>query len=286
MRKSRRFFYLIVLVIFAALVQAAQSEAVGEQKKTIKIVGSSTVLPIATRSAEKFKKIHTDITITISPGGSGVGVKSTGNHLADIGMISREITSKEKRNFPNVDFMVYVIGRDAVACVISSEIYNSGVKTLSKEEMQKIYQGEIDNWKDVGGPDKEIFVIDKEFHRGTRHVFMAYVFDDKKARTPGADLIAGSNNEEQAKIANSDTAIGMLSYAWINKDVKGVGIEDGKEIIEPTIENIQNRTYPISRNLSLVTDGEPGGIVREFIDYILSPEGQKLVAESGYVAVK
>ncbi len=259
---------------------------VGAEKATIKMAGSTTVLPVAVRAAEKFMAVHPGINITINPGGSGVGAKSLGNGLVDIGMISRHITDEEIKNFPKIDFNVHVIGRDAVACVISSEIYDAGVKKLSREQIQKIYTGEIDNWKKVGGPDKSIFVIDKEAHRGTRHVFMAYIFGDENARTRGADLISGSNNEEQTKIALSDTAIGMLSHAWINKDVKGVGIEVNGPVIEPSIKNIKNGSYPISRNLSLITDGEPAGFAKEFIQYILSLEGQKIVEASGYVGIK
>ncbi|MGR3218443.1 MAG: phosphate ABC transporter substrate-binding protein [Candidatus Anammoxibacter sp.] len=255
-------------------------------KITIKLAGSTTVLPVVAKASERFTAIHPDVRITVNPGGSGVGVKSVGNGLVDIGMASRSIDDAEIKNFQNVDFNVHVIGKDAVACVISSEIYDAGVRTLSKEQIRNIYSGKIDNWKDVGGPDKEIFCIDKERHRGTRHVFMAYVFGDKTAKAPGADLVSGSNNEEQTKIALSDTAIGMLSVAWINNDVKGIGINVEGEIIEPTIGNIRNGTYPISRDLNLITNGEPEGLVKEFINYILKPEGQKIVEESGYVAIK
>jgi phosphate transport system substrate-binding protein len=128
-------------------------------------------------------------------------------------------------------------------------------------------------------------VIDKERHRGTRHVFMKYVFGDEKARAPGARLVTGSNNEEQSKIAQSDSAIGMLSIAWINADVVGVGIREGGEIIEPTLDNVRANRFPISRDLNLVTVGEPMGVVKEFLNFVVSPEGQKIVSESGYIPV-
>ena len=108
----------------------------------------------------------------------------------------------------------------------------------------------------------------------------------KMQRQPAADIITGSNNEEQSKIGGSDSAIGMLSYAWINKDVAGIGIQVDGKVIEPTIENIKNGLYPIARDLLLVTGGEPSGVVREFIDFIMSPEGQKIVEENGYVSIK
>lgn len=283
MKTRNRIVFFVIIILSIGLLYIPNLLA---EKITIKIAGSTTVLPVVAKAAEKFMTGHPDIRITVNPGGSGVGVKSAGNGLVDIGMASRDITDEEIKNFPEIDFKVHTIGRDAVACVVSSEIYDAGVKTLSREEIRKIYSGEIDNWKVVGGPDKEIFCIDKETHRGTRHVFMAYIFGDKKARAKGADLISGSNNEEQTKVALSDSAIGMLSQAWINEDVKGAGIEIDGKVIEPTLENIKNRTYPISRDLNIITNAEPNGFAKEFINYILSPAGQKIVEESGYVPIK
>ena len=128
-------------------------------------------------------------------------------------------------------------------------------------------------------------MVDKERHRGTRHVFMKYVFGDENARTPGVRLVTGSNNEEQSKIAQSDSAIGMLSLAWMNDDVVGIGIREGDEVITPTLENVRANRFPISRTLNFVIAGEPQGRVKEFLDFVMSPEGQKIVAESGYIPV-
>ncbi|MFQ5442615.1 MAG: phosphate ABC transporter substrate-binding protein [Thermodesulfobacteriota bacterium] len=286
MRYRLFFLFLIMIALLALLSAGLAKPSPLRAKEIIRIAGSTTVLPVVTRAAEKFMAAHPGVRITVNPGGSGVGVKSIGNGLVDIGMASRHITDEEKRNFSRVDFRVHVIGRDAVACVISSEIYDAGVMSLSREEIRKIYSGQIDNWKEVGGPDKKILVVDKELHRGTRHVFMAYVFGDEKARARGADLIAGSNNEEQTKLSLSDTAIGMLSRAWINKDVMGVGIKTDGRVIEPTLKNITNGVYPISRDLTLVTKGAPVGMVKKFIDYILSGEGQKIVEGSGFVPLR
>jgi len=250
---------------------------------SIRIAGSTTVLPVASKAAEKYMASHPGIRITVNPGGSGVGVKSIGRGTVDIGMVSREITDKEKKIFKGIDFHVLSFARDAVACVISGEVFQKGVTKLSKAQIRAIYSGKIKNWKEVGGPDREIFVIDKEAHRGTRNVFMEYVFGEKTPIARGADLVSGSNNEEQTKVSLSDSAIGMLSIAWINKDVRGVGIVEGDKVIEPTIKNIKNGSYPISRSLTFVTKGAPRGEVKAFLDYITGPAGRKIITESGYV---
>ncbi len=257
-----------------------------DKKTTIRIAGSSTIIPLATKAAEQFIYIHPSIDITVSPGGSGVGVKSAGNSLVDIGMVSREISEEERENLPKAHFELYLIGRDAVACVISSEIYEAGLHALSREQLQGIYSGEINNWKEVGGPDKEILCIDKESHRGARQVFMTYVFGDKEAQARGADLVVGSNNETQTKVALSDAAIAMVSFAWINADVKGIGVRMGEEIIQPSVENTKNSLYPISRNLFFVTNGKPSGVVKDYIDFVLSPQGQKIVEENGFISIQ
>ena len=254
----------------------------GQNKLTV--VGSTTVLPVVSRAAEKFSQEQA-VVITVNAGGSGVGVNSVGSARADIGMISRPISDQERRRFVAQKLQVHTIGRDAVACAISSEIYHAGVTALSKSQIRDIYLGVIKNWMEVGGPDRPIVVIDKERHRGTRHVFMKYIFGDETARAPGARLVTGSNNEEQAKIAQSDSAIGLLSVAWLNDQVAGVGIVDSGETISPTLENIQSGKYPISRDLNLVTRGAPQGLAKMFLEYIFGHEGQRIVADSGYVPI-
>ena len=116
---------------------------------------------------------------------------------------------------------------------------------------------------------------------------MEAVFGNKNAKAPGADIVLGSNNEEQTAIAQSNAAIGMLSLPWLNDKVRGlsIAIENGKTI-EPIRENVVNGTFPVVRDLILVTNGEPAGKTKEFIDYILSEEGQSIVEEAGYVRVK
>ncbi len=282
------FFRILISVVFFILFSAVSLSPgfAEDRREKIQVVGSTTVLPLVTRAAEVFAEEKKDaVAITVNSGGSGVGIHSSATGRADIGMASREISNKERERFKNSDLKTIVVGRDAVACVVSSEVYAAGVKALSRKQIRDIYLGKIKNWKDVGGPDREIVVIDKERHRGTRHVFMQYVFGDENARAPGARLVTGSNNEEQSKIAQSDAAIGMLSLAWINEDVVGIAILEGDEAIEPTLENVRANRFPISRNLNFVVAGEPEGIVREFVDFIISPKGQKMVKASGYVPV-
>ncbi|AXT18832.1 extracellular solute-binding protein [Flavobacteriaceae bacterium AU392] len=256
------------------------------RKEAIKIDGSTTVLPVVAQASEAYKIDHPDLTIIVNAGGSGVGVNQIGEEKIHIGMSSRDITETEIEKYPNVKFNTITIGKDAVVPVVSSEIYNSGVTALTLEQIAKIYKGDIKNWNEVGGPDSEILCIDKEKSRGTRHVFMKTVMGNKEADAPGADLVLGSNNEEQTALVQSDAAIGMLSNAWINEDVVGLSIifPDGS-IVEPSLKNIINGNFPITRDLYLIVNGEAQGATKDFIDFILSPEGQKIVIDEGYVSI-
>lgn len=257
-----------------------------DSEHLIRVAGSSTVLPIATRAAEAFMENRRGVKITVSPGGSGIGVRSLGNGLIDIGMISRNLSAKERGRFPDTAFMAHVIAKDGVAVVVSSEVHDSGVKELTREEIQGIFTGKIDNWKTVGGPDRKILCINKEAHRGTRHVFMEYFFEDPLAIAKGTDIVSGSNNEELTKITMSDSAIGMLSAAWANEEAREIGLKVGGRAVYPTKENVRSGEYPVSRNLILLTKGEPEGVVKEFIDFLKGEKGQKIVEESGYVSIR
>ncbi|MEP1152029.1 MAG: phosphate ABC transporter substrate-binding protein [Balneola sp.] len=272
--------HILTLIFLSFFLNCAQRE-------TINVGGSTTVLPVISNAAESYKETNPNIRIIVNAGGSGVGINQVGEKKLDIGMISRGITEQEKAKYPAINFNPISIGKDAVVPVVSSEIYDAGITTLSLEQIGKIYSGEIRNWKTLGGPDREILCVDKEASRGTRHVFMAAVFGDKEAPAPGADLVLGSNNEEQTALVQSNSAIGMLSNAWLNDDVKGLTIQmPNGDTIEPTLANIINGTFPITRDLVIVTNGAPSGKVQTFVDYVLGEEGQKIVENAGYVRVK
>lgn len=273
--------YLFTLILsFSLLVSCAK-------KETIRVGGSTTVLPVISNAAESFRVNNPNVRIIVNAGGSGVGINQLGEGKLDIGMISRDITEEERAQYPNIDFNLISIGRDAVVPAVSSEIYDAGVTTLTLDQIGQIYSGVINNWSELGGPDQDILCVDKETSRGTRHVFMSIVLGDKEAKASGADLVLGSNNEEQTALIQSNSAIGMLSNAWLNNDVKGLTIlMPNGDRIEPTISNIINGAFPITRDLLIVTNGIPLGNTKNFIDYVLSNEGQKIVEQAGYVRVK
>jgi len=160
------------------------------------------------------------------------------------------------------------------------------INQLSLKQIADIYRGKIKNWKKVGGPDARIFVIDKEASRGTRHVFAEAVLGDAHARAPGASVISGSNNEEQSLVARSNSAIGMLSNAWLNDAVRGVAVGKGNHAVLPDIQHVRDGSYPISRGLHVILLKNAPPEARAFVDFLLSPRGQEIVKQSGYLPVR
>ncbi len=256
-----------------------------EAIETVRAVGSTTVLPIVAEAAKGYQRHHSEIRITVSGGGSGVGIASILQGSTDLGMSSREPTPEEQARLAGKAKLV-PIARDAVAVVVSKAVAVGGVKALTLDQIAAIYRGRITNWKQVGGPDAKILVIDKEPGRGTRHVFAEVVLGDAQARAPGATVIAGSNNEVQAIVARSDSAIGMLSNAWLNDRVRSVAVIVDSEPVPPTLENIRSGRYPIRRDLFLLVPQEAKSPVTDFVDFLLSPAGQEIVFQSGYLPVR
>ena len=270
---------------FAGLAACALLFTACSRPEIVSVSGSTTVLPAVSKAAEVYQ-MKSAQNIVVNAGGSGSGFNQLAEGQTDIGMMSRDITKDELARFSQHVFTPIAIGRDAVVPVVSSEIYEAGVTQLSFAQIADIYSGRIDNWSAFGGPDKAIFVIDKESSSGTRQTFFEIVIGDKKAEAAGADLVIGSNNEEQTAMTQSDAAIGMLSLAWLNEDVKGVSIvTDSGAVITPSLENVRNGSYPIARDLNIIVRGDISPKAQAFVDYLLSPSGQVFVQESGYVPI-
>ncbi len=269
---------LLILSLLFVLIPVAQA---AEQ---LRVAGSTTVLPIVAEAAKYFRQQHPGLSLTVSGGGSGVGVANIDRGLIEIGMASRDLTATEKQRFQGKVKQV-AIARDAVAVAVSKAVYEAGVTQLSLAQIAAIYRGEIKNWQQVGGPDSRILVIDKEASRGTRHVFARAVLGSERARAPGATIITGSNNEEQTVIANSDKAIGMLSHAWLNDAVRAVAVGEAGAAVLPTLATVADGSYPIQRQLNLLLPQRGGKMSIAFVGFLLSAQGQQIVQQVGYLPV-
>lgn len=272
-----RFFSLIFITSTLMACSSAPSDSVS-------VSGSSTVLPVVSRAADNYSA-RLGRSVIVNSGGSGAGFSQFAQGLTDIGMMSRDVTESERAQYPDLKFTPIAIGRDAVLPVVSSEIYAAGVTALSLSQIAQIYRGEITNWNALGGPDREILVIDKEASRGTRHIFMQSVMGNAQAEALGADLVLGSNNEEQTALTQSDSAIGMLSMAWLNADVKGVALVRGNETVNANLDSIAAGQYPITRDLLIIVRSDMKPAAQDFVDFLLAPDGQAAVQAAGYIPI-
>jgi phosphate transport system substrate-binding protein len=270
---------LILLLVFFLAEKSSEARGV-----TVAVSGSSTVMPMAELAAEEFNLAQDKYLVTIKSGGSGVGIVDAASGRSDIAMTSREIkpVERQRSETPTLRFNEIVVGYDAICLVLSPEVYDFGVTALSKEEVRQIYAGDITNWKELGGPDREIFVTGRRPGSGTRDTFNEIIMGSPDAETPGVAQDAGESSEVKFSTQRSDNAIGYMGYSFVTSgDTKVIAL-DG---VQPTIETVKSGAYPIARKLYFITLGEPSPGAKAFIDYILSPVGQQIAAENGFIPV-
>jgi phosphate transport system substrate-binding protein len=275
---------IIVIMSIALLALAfvcsasAENVTVPGSAKDVTISGSSTVMPLAEVAAEQFNIQQKDYVVTISAGGTGAGILGIAERKNDIAMASREITDYEKKRFGD-SFEEFLVGRDGISLAVSDRIYQSGVLGLSRAQVRDIYSGNITNWKELGGPDADIYVISREDGSGTRDSFNEIVLGSKDAETPGVDTVAFGAAEVKTAIAGSDKAIGYLGFNYLGGGADGIAF-DG---IMPTYENIKLDLYELHRHLYFYTFGKPVSGAQAFIDFVLGPEGQKIAVDEGFI---
>ncbi len=245
--------------------------------KNIVIKGSTTVLPIAQKVAEAYMKEHPDVSISISGGGSGNGIKAIIDGTTDIADSSRFIKGKEVKLA--MEKGVYPVPfRVAYDCIVPVVHPSNPLNNINMDQLKAIYKGEINNWKDVGGPDKKIVVISRDTSSGTYEVWESKVM--KKERVyPGA-LLQASNGAVAQAVAKNKYAIGYIGLGYLNKDIKALSVNDVTGSSVTTLDG----TFPISRPLFMFTQGWPEGDIVKFLNYVLHPNrGQKLIGEVGFV---
>jgi phosphate transport system substrate-binding protein len=274
----------LIVVLAAVLLVAGSAMAwdwpwAGKNANKISIEGSTTVLPIAQKAAEDFMKMHRDIDVSVRGGGSGVGITSLMAGTCDIGDASRAIKTKEivAAKQKGVNPVGNEIAKDGMAIIVNS---SNPVKNLTINQLQDIYSGKIKKWSQLGGPDSVIVCVSRDSSSGTYEVFNELVLRGKKLRDDA--IMTVSNREVAENVKNTPGAIGYVGLAFLSPELNTVMVEK----IEATEANVVNGTYKLARPLYMYTSGEPAGLVKEFIDFIMSAEGQKIVKEVGYVPVK
>jgi phosphate transport system substrate-binding protein len=261
------------LLALLTLMLAAGSVFAGD----IKINGSTTVLPIAQKAAEAYMKENPGANVSVSGGGSGNGIKAIIDGTTDIANSSRFIKGNEvamaveKGRYP-VPFAV------AYDCIVPVVHTSNPVKDLSLDQLKAIYTGSIRNWKEVGGPDKEVVIVSRDTSSGTYEVWEEKIL--KKERVTPRALLQASNGAVAQAVSKNPFAVGYVGYGYLNPSLKALTV-DG---VEGNPINAKSGKYPVSRALFMFTAGWPEGEVASFIQFLQDPQkGQKLVLDAGFV---
>jgi len=252
----------------------------------IEIAGSTTVKAFIEPAAAAFLKLHPEVIIHISGGGSGVGAAAVMDGRATLGMMSRELTAGEQSRMQGIEQVR--IGYDAVVVAVSDMIYHQGsLHALSKTDIAAIYRGKIHNWQDLGGPDRAILLIDREKKSGTRHAFAGYILDNAYADSSKNAVIVGPNRDMEMLLQASDQAIGFLPFGETGEQVHGLALRVNGQLLTPDESSVRDASYPLSRSLYLLYRKQhaPDYLI-QFIDFLGSEAGQAILRRVGYIAVK
>ncbi|MDR0465993.1 MAG: phosphate ABC transporter substrate-binding protein [Deltaproteobacteria bacterium] len=246
-------------------------------KEEIVVNGSTTVLPVMQKAAENFMAINPDVTLSISGGGSGNGIKALTDGLCLVAMSSRDMKANETElaKSKGVNPTRIPIAVDALVPIVHP---SNGVAQLSIAQLRDIYAGRIVNWKEVGGADKKIAVISRDTSSGTYETWDEKIMS--KERVAPSALLQASNGAVVQAVSKNPNAVGYIGFGYRDKSVKGLDIGGQKA----TPESALSGQWPIARELYIFTNGEPKGAIKKLVDYLLDPQkGQKAVLEVGFI---
>jgi phosphate transport system substrate-binding protein len=283
--KITKLFLILPLIGMLSCGKAKSDDKGTESTATgvsVTIKGSDTVLPLAQKEAEELMKTNSDVSVTVVGGGSGVGITAMIDGTTDIAMASRDLKTEEKMKFADekVEIEQVIIAYDALTVIVNPA---NKVSKLTREQLEQIFTGAIKNWKEVGGADEKIVAYSRESSSGTYEFFKDEVMDKKNYATDILNLPA-TGAIVQA-VGQTKGAIGYIGLAYETKEVKQLAIsyDQGKTFIEPSVASAKDKSYPISRPLFYMFDKKNTAKVKTIVDYALSPEGQKIVGEVGYI---
>lgn len=270
---AKKFFAGLLAVALLGSVSAVMAAS------SITIKGSTTVLPIAQACAEEFMNKNRGISISVQGGGSGVGIASIIDGTCDIGDASRPIKDKElaKAVAKGGDPKANVVAMDGIAVIVHP---SNSINAMTIKQIKDIYTGKVSDWSAVGGSGGKIVVISRDSSSGTFEAFNKLALSKAKVR-PDA-LLQASNQAVAQTVSRTPGAIGYVGLGYITNAVKPVTVNG----IVCSKETVLKATYPLARPLFMYTNGKPTGAVKQFIDFVLSKEGQQLVEKQGFVGLK
>jgi len=282
---------LLALFVLTSCGPDSSATASDSSAAYIQNKGSDTIVNLALAWAEKYQAEHPNVRISVTGGGSGTGIAALLNKTVDIANASRKIKQEEidQAKSNGVDPVEHIIARDAIAVIVNP---GNPVKQLTLKQISDIYSGKISNWSEVGGENRPIVRLSRETNSGTHVYFLETVLrlgkSDDKTLFSMDTLLLPSSEGIVAEVRQNPNAIGYDGLGYVPKDLKMIAIakEAGGAFVLPSIATVNDKSYAIARDLYMYTNGEPTGVVKQYLDWILSDEAQQIVADLGFVPVK
>lgn len=262
---------LITLELCILLILLFPSCRTDRQGTEIVVAGSTSVQPFADKWAELFMEKRPGVVVNVQGGGSSAGIQAVRTGAANIGMSSRELKEEEKGLFE------IEVARDGLAIIVHP---SNPVENLTIDQVKSIFSGEITSWKTLNGRDKEITVVVREEGSGTRGAFQEMVMG--KTRITKRAIVEDSNGTVREIVSRDPNSIGFISLGLVNEKVKAIALNG----VFPSEEAILKKEYRLVRPFLFLTREEPQGLVKEFIDFVLSAEIQTLVHKEGLIPVR
>lgn len=266
------------------------ASAGGATTGKIAIEGSDTLRPLAEKWVEAFKAKNPGVELTVTGGGTGQGITALINGTAQIADASRSAEAKEKdaAKAKGFEMVETAVARDGITIIVHP---SNTIKAITLAQLKGIYTGKINNWKEIGGADEKITTSGRDTASGTYKYFQEDVLKKEKYRPDMTST--NSNNKIAENVTAQKGGIGYIGVAFAAEFTKAgkvkevpVAFKDGETPVLPTSENILSGKYPISRALFNYTKGQPEGAIKQYLDFVIGPEGQEIVKKEGYVTLK